>query len=182
MVRDKLALGGCRSVAALAGCGSHTRPRRAGSRPPARHDGSTPAPTVATTVAPHRDAVGARRRDECRATTSRTRRRRSCRQPGSVARAFFTSYLAYLYGRLPASDVAGADQSLRWQLEHGARDHHPAERASRPRIARLSLASAGPPVSVIAVAVVDAGHGQPSQLTATLEPHRRTWLVVAIGG
>jgi hypothetical protein len=100
----------------------------------------------------------------------------------AAARAFFSSYLAYLYGRLPGRDVIDADQNLRWQLEHGQATTTPAERAEHPRIAHLSLASAGPPVSVVATALVDIDHGQPLRLSATLEPHRRTWLVVAIGG
>jgi hypothetical protein len=43
------------------------------------------------------------------------------------------------------------------------------------------VAIAGPPVSVTAVAFVELGPGQPSQLSATLEPAGRTWRVVAVG-
>ena len=101
----------------------------------------------------------------------------------SVARAFFSSYLAYLYGRLPPARVAAVDQGLRWELERGHATTTPAERASRPRVARLSTTSSGPPVSVVAVAIVTAGRGPASRLTATLElRRRRTWLVVAVAG
>jgi hypothetical protein len=97
-----------------------------------------------------------------------------------VARAFFASYLAYLYRRRPASHVAGAGQSLRAQFEHGHATLTPVERASRPHLARLSITSAGPPVSVVAVALVNVGPGRSSRLTATLEPRRGKWLVVAV--
>jgi hypothetical protein len=100
----------------------------------------------------------------------------------TVARAFFDSYLAYLYGLRPASRVTGADQSLRADLEQGHATLTPAERASRPCVAHLSITPAGPPVSVVAVALVDVGHGPSSRLTATLEPRRGRWLVVAIAG
>jgi hypothetical protein len=99
-----------------------------------------------------------------------------------VARAFFVSYLGYVYGRRPASRVFGADQSLRAELEHGHATLTPAERASRPRVAQLSITPAGPPVSVVAVARVDVAPGPASRLTATLELRRGMWLVVAIAG
>jgi hypothetical protein len=98
----------------------------------------------------------------------------------SVARAFFSSYLAYIDGRLPPARVGAVDQGLRWQLERDRAQTTPAERASRPRVAHLSTTSSGPPVSVVAVAMVTAGPGPASRLTATLEPHRRTWVVVAV--
>jgi hypothetical protein len=46
---------------------------------------------------------------------------------------------------------------------------------------RLSITSAGPPVSVAAVALLQVGQAS-SRLTATLEPRRGTWVVVAIAG
>ncbi|MGO9972331.1 MAG: hypothetical protein ACLP01_05885 [Solirubrobacteraceae bacterium] len=97
-----------------------------------------------------------------------------------VARAFFTSYVTFLYGRLPAHRVRDADGSLLSQLERGHATATPAERASRARVARVSLTSSGPPVSVLAVAVVTVIDGPPSRLTATLEPYGRTWIVVAV--
>ena len=100
----------------------------------------------------------------------------------AVATHFFRTYLAFLYGRLPARRVTGVDRTLRCQLEHGHATTTPAERAARPRISHLSLSSAGPPVSVVAVAVVTTACCAPSQLTATLEPHGRGWLVVAVSG
>ncbi len=94
-----------------------------------------------------------------------------------VARAFFGSYVAFLYGRLPASRVRDADRSVRLQLERGQATATPAERASG---ARVALTSSGPPVSVLAVAVVTVEDGPPSRLTATLESHDRAWIVVAV--
>jgi hypothetical protein len=98
----------------------------------------------------------------------------------SIARAFFTTYVAFLYGRLPAQRVAGADPYLRRELEQGITT--PAERAARPRIEPLSLAPTDPPVSAIALAIVTTGCCSPSHLTATLEPHGRGWIVVAVNG
>ena len=83
----------------------------------------------------------------------------------------------YVYGH-----VAGADHRLRAQLAHGQATLTPAERASRPHLAHLSITAAGPPVSVVAVALVNVAPGPPSPLTATLEPRRGKWLVVAITG
>ena len=99
-----------------------------------------------------------------------------------VASAFFHSYIAYLYGRARARQVKGADPALRRQLAQGHATITPAERAERPRLTRLAVASAGPPVSVIAIAFVDVDHRRPLRLTATLEPHRRSWLVAAVDG
>ncbi|MGZ4234527.1 MAG: hypothetical protein ACXVWT_00370 [Solirubrobacteraceae bacterium] len=99
-----------------------------------------------------------------------------------AATAFFDSYIAYLYGRAAARNVIDAGAALRRQLEHDQATITPAERASHPHIARLAVASTGPPVSVIAIALVDVDHGRPVRLTATLEPHGRSWLVVAVDG
>ncbi len=180
-VRQRSWFGGVVLAAALTGCGS-----KAGQSPPpvvARHapTGNHTAPLRATSLAqrptspPGASALPSDG-DEPHAATAQASAART------VARAFFSSYVAYLYGRLPATRVVGSDQALRWQLEHGRATTTPAECASRPRIAHLSLASAGPPISVVAVAVIDVDHDRPSRLTATLEPYLRTWLVVAITG
>jgi hypothetical protein len=99
-----------------------------------------------------------------------------------VARAFFTTYVAFLYGRLLAARVVGADPNLRRDLEQGHATTTPAERAARPQIEHLSLSPTGPPVSVIALAIVTTGCCSPSHLSATLEPHGGGWLVVAVNG
>ena len=100
----------------------------------------------------------------------------------AVARAFLTTYVAFLYGRLPAARVVGADPNLRRELEQGHATTTPAERAARPRIEHLSLSPAGPPVSAVALATVTTGCCSPSHLSATLEPHGSGWLVVAVNG
>jgi len=181
MVHRLLWIGAVVLAAALTGCGS-----QAGlSVPPvvARHaptDNRTAPPRATSPAQRPTSPPGASALpsdgDEPHAATAQVSAART------VARAFFSSYVAYLYGRLPARRVAGANRCLRWQLEHGHAIITPTERASRPRIAHLSLASTGPPISVVAVAVIDVDHGQPSRLTATLELDRRTWLVVAIAG
>jgi hypothetical protein len=100
----------------------------------------------------------------------------------SIARGFFTTYVAFLYGRLPAQRVTGANPTLRRDLEEGHATTTPAERTARPRIEHLSLSPTGPPVSVAALAIVTTGCCSPSHLSATLEPHRGGWLVVAVDG
>jgi hypothetical protein len=137
-----------------------------------------PAAAVAppTSAAPAGPARGAPHGD-----TEPHARREQLATARAVARAFFETYVAYLSGRLPAERVADVSPALRAQLESGRAEATPAERASRPRIDRVDVAIAGPPVSVTAVAFVDLGPGQRSRLSATLEPASRTWRVVAVG-
>jgi hypothetical protein len=167
-------------VLGRAGCGSTSRQptaarvgHRAGATGRNRRDrqpaSSGPPPAQAGTNAAVED-------DEPHASRLQVSNARS------VARAFFTTYVAFLYGRLPARRVADADQALHEQLEHADATTTPAERASRPRIAHLSLTAAGPPVSVIAVADVTTACCAPTQLTASLETNGRSWLVVAVTG
>jgi hypothetical protein len=173
-----LALTAAFLVALVTGCGSQARqttapalahPIRA-EKNPAVGDATIPSRTQTQGSG----STGSGDDDEPHAAASQVSSARS------VARAFFSSYLAYVYGRLPPTLVAAVDQGLRRQLEHDRATTTPDERASRPRVARLSIASSGPPVSVVAVAVVTTGPGPTLRLTATLEPHRRTWLVVAV--
>jgi hypothetical protein len=70
---------------------------------------------------------------------------------------------------------------VRRQLEHSRALLTPAERAANPHISAVQIVSAGPPVSVIALATVEAG-GTSSRLTATLEPRPSGWLVAALDG
>lgn len=163
-------------TACLAGCGS------GGSGPPAAvsrtASTSTATPPVAAgaemSTTPARPAPGAPDGD-----TEPHARRSQLSTARAAARAFFETYVAYLSGRLPAERVADVSPSLRAQLESGRAETTPAERAWRPRIGRIDVAIAGPPVSVTAV---DPGPSGRSQLTATLEPAGRTWRVVAVGG
>ena len=97
------------------------------------------------------------------------------------ARAFFTSYVAYLYGQLPPRRVIGLSPSLRRQLDSDRAEATPAERAARARTTRLSVTIGHEPATVVAVAVVRAG-GEGSQLTATLQPSGSTWRVAAVAG
>ena len=83
-----------------------------------------------------------------------------------VASAFFHSYIAYLYGRAPARQSQRRRPGSSPQLAQGHATITPAERASHPRLTRLAVASAGPPVSVIAIAFVDVDHRRPAA------PHR----------
>lgn len=166
-------------TACLAGCGS------GGSGPPAAvsrtASTSTATPPVAagaeTSTTPAGPAPGALDGD-----TEPHARRSQLSTARAAARAFFETYVAYLSGRLPAERVADVSPSLRAQLESGRAQTTPAERASHPRVGRVRVAIAGPPVSVTAVAFVDLGPGQLSQLEATIEPAGRTWRVVAVGG
>lgn len=168
-------------AAMLAGCGAdaerRTTPARSG-RSPAVQSASSRA------AAPPPEPTGASAGD--RSSTGEDSERNAGRAQLSVARgvarAFFISYLAYLYGRLPATRVMDTSPGLCRQLRSGHAEATPAERSSRPRIARLSMATAGPPLSVLAVALIRTGDDEPSRLTATLEPGGRRWRVVAISG
>jgi predicted small lipoprotein YifL len=183
MVRAMLLFSAVALAATLAGCGSKAptdptaatapHPHRAEHASNPRHPISRPRPA---TQSAHAAALDGDDDDEPHASRTQVSSARS------VARAFFTTYLAYLYGQLPARDVTGLNQALRRQLEHGHAITTPAERASSPHVVRLSLSSSGPPISVTAIALLTTADSQPSQLTATLEPHHGTWLVVAISG
>jgi hypothetical protein len=178
MVHERTTVGAVVLVTALAGCGTQQRPGSAVARHPQitqHHVRATASrPRRATTFPPRVHTSDTD--DEPHAPTAQV----SAARP--VAKAFFASYLAYLYRRRPAGRVAGAGQSLRAQLAHGHATLTPVERASHPHLARLSITSAGPPVSVVAMALVNVGPGRPSRLTATLEPRRGKWVVVAIAG
>jgi hypothetical protein len=180
MLPERTLIGAVLLAAALAGCG----PPHAPASPVTRHlqtaEHHVPGPAIgprrATTAPPPVHTPGDPDDDEPHTATTQL----SAARP--VARAFFASYIAYLYRRRPPTRVAEADPALRAQLEHGHAKLTPTERASRPHLAHLSITSAGPPVSVVAVALVDAGPGCSSRLTATLEPRRGKWVVVAIAG
>jgi hypothetical protein len=167
----------------LAGCGatsqhdrSHTTPRAAHATQQDRRDRHTATgPNTPLGLAQHR-AEGDVEEDEPHASRTQVSDTRA------IARAFFTTYVAFLYGRLPAARVVGADPNLRRDLEQGHATTTPAERAARPRIEHLSLSPAGPPVSIVALAIVTTGSCSPSHLSATLEPHGTRWLVVAVNG
>jgi|HubBroStandDraft_6_1064221.scaffolds.fasta_scaffold392015_2 hypothetical protein len=183
MSRATLLRGAVVLVAALSGCGPNAHPRGAAatvpSVPPARHASTPPPPTSRphpSRPAAHTGALDRADDDEPHASHTQVS------SAGSVARAFFTTFLVYLYGQLPARNVTGIDQGLRRKLAHGHAITTPAEHASPPHVIRLSLISSGPPISVTAVALGTTAESQPSQLTATLEPHHGTWVVVAASG
>jgi hypothetical protein len=158
---------------ALAGCGSPQRP----------HVLRRPPPSVARpllTAKPRRSSLAPA------ATLSRgnnePRARRS--QLGGalpVARAFFRAYVHYLYGHLPPARVPDVDHELRQELDHWRVLTTPAERAARPRLLGVKVVAAGPPVSAIAIATIQAT-AAPVPLTATLERRGAHWLVVALDG
>jgi hypothetical protein len=165
-------------VAALAGCGPNRRaaPR---STPPPAYRAQTPDHRRSTTPAPTRPSTLDRSDpddDEPHAAASQLP------AAWSAARAFFTAYIAYLYGRLPATRVRATDPGLHRQLQRGHATATPAERASRLRIASISTSSSGPPVSVVATARITDGRGPRSTLTATLERRHGAWRVVAVTG
>jgi hypothetical protein len=168
-------------ILGLSGCGTsahHPTPAHirdgAAATPDRRDRPGSPGRAAPRPTAP--DSAEGLDDDEPHASTSQVTDARA------VATHFFTGYLAFLYGRLSAKRVTGADPRLRGQLQHGHTATTPAERDARPRIAHLSLTSAGPPVSVIANAVITTACCESSHLTATLEPHAGSWLVVAVSG
>jgi hypothetical protein len=170
-------------VLGLAGCGatshhdpSHTTGRAAHAAEP-DHTERHPGPGRNTAPGSGHPGTGSDVEDD-EPHASRTQ----VSDARSIARAFLTTYVAFLYERLPATRVVGADPNLRRELEQGHAATTPAERAARPRIEHLSLSPTGPPVSVVALAIVMTGCCSPSHLSATLEPHRGGWLVVAVNG
>jgi hypothetical protein len=167
-------------VFGLAGCGtrshhdrSHTTRPAAHAAQPDQHDRHSTSAELPPGQAATDDDVDEDEPHASRLQVSDAR---------SVATAFLRTYLAYLYGRLPATRVTGAAPALHRELAQGHATTTPAERATRPHISRITLTSAGPPISVVAVAVVTTACCAPSQLTATLEPHDNRWLVVAVNG
>jgi hypothetical protein len=162
----------------LAGCGSSSLPRPAGA---------TQSHATSGAAAPRRSQPGqaqptpsADQEDDDDPEPHAARSQVSAAR--ALAVAFLRSYVSYLYGQAPASRVPGVDEAVRQQIERGRATITPAERASHPRIARLLLASSGPPVSVVATAVIRTGASQLSPFTATLEPRGRGWVVVAVSG
>jgi hypothetical protein len=97
------------------------------------------------------------------------------------AQGFFRSYVAYLYGQLPVRRVADLTRGRRGQLESDHAEATPAERAARPRITRLTVATGLATATTVVMAVVRAG-GKVSPLTATLQRSGATWRVVAVAG
>ena len=163
------------AAACLAGCAS------GGSRSPTAV--TRTASTSAVAVAPTRSPPPAVRAPGASDGDSERRARQSQLSTArAVARTFFPTYLAYLSGRSPAKRVADVSPALRSQLGSGRAETTPAELASDPRIGHVYVVLAGPPLSVTAVAFVEAVPGQQSRITATLEPAGRTWRVVAVGG
>jgi hypothetical protein len=167
----------------LAGCGatshhdpSHTTGRAAHATQQDRRDRHTATGPYAPLAPARHRAEGDVEEDEPQASRTQVSDTRA------VARAFLTTYVGFLYGRLPATRVVGADPNLRRELELGHATATPAERAARPRVEYLSLSPAGPPVSMVARAIVMTGCCPPSHLSATLEPHGGGWVVVAVNG
>lgn len=95
------------------------------------------------------------------------------------ARRFFDSYVSFLYGRIPATSVVDVDQPLRAKLRSALALITPAERAATPRIVRVVVTPAGPPLRALATGTVLAGGGRYG-LTVILEPRGNGWLVVAL--
>src|SRR6202035_1116432 len=96
-----------------------------------------------------------------------------------TAARFFTAYVRLLYGETSGGRVPGVAAPSRAELKQGSLTT-PAERAARPRVARVGVTRAGPPLSALATATILVGQTH-YQLTATLEPHHGRWVVVAIG-
>jgi len=107
--------------------------------------------------------------------------RQELHQADLVARRFFAAYVNFIYGRLAAADVPDVDANLSSRLEHSRALITPAERATTPTLARLTVVAAGPPVSALATAIVLSGRSH-YKLTATLEPKHGRWTVVAVDG
>jgi hypothetical protein len=131
----------------------------------------TPAPSRTTPALPHPPSRASEPDPPPRASAAASAER--------PARRFFDSYVSFLYGRIAATSVADVERPLRAKLRSGLAFITPAERAARPRIARVAVTPAGPPLSALATATVLAG-GDRYRLTVILEPRGDGWLVVAL--
>lgn len=179
MLSARYVLAGLAMTAALTGCGIGAGPSTGG----ADAERSASVPTLPAETSP--DATGNSLSDGTRIATHAGVHLHVDRSELSAvredARAFFTSYVAYLYGQLSARRIIDLRPSLRQQLDLDRADATPAERAARIRITRVSVAIGHEPMTVDAVAVVRAG-GEVSQLTATFQPSGSTWRAVAVAG
>lgn len=169
------------SVAAVSGCGTPPQSRGPAPTPPSSQIGRPVQTTRASRTAgsarhganvvappPLADSEPVPRREEL-PTARRT------------ARRFVGGYIRFLYGRLAGAKVPDTGPQLRSALTKGATLKTPAEGSSRPRILRLTVQPAGPPISALATATLTTGRSR-YKLTTTLEPRHGRWIVVAIDG
>jgi hypothetical protein len=179
MLLARHVLAGLAVTAALTGCGIEAGPSTVG----ADAGGNAGVPTLPAETSP--TATGIPLSDDARASTHVGVHLHVDRHRLPVARedarAFVTSYVAYLYGQLSPRRVIDLSPSLRQQLDSDRAEATPAERGARARITGFSVAIGHEPMTVVAVAVVRAG-GEVLRLTAMLQPSGSTWRVVAVAG
>jgi hypothetical protein len=172
------ALVGLAFTAALAGCGLEVGRRTGG--PEVGPSAASPTPPVET--AP---TTGTELPDRTPASVHAHARLHIGQLQLSAARddarTFFTSYVAYLYGRAPVRRVIHLSPRLRQQLDSDRAEVTPAERAARTRITWLSVAIRRDTTTVVAIATVRT-RGETLQLTATLQSSGSSWHVVAVAG
>jgi hypothetical protein len=111
-------------------------------------------------------------------SAERAARARALKPARRAAERFFSAYVRFLYGEIPAAQVPGVAGQLRSELQQRAL-RTPAERAARPRAIRVTVTTAGPPLSALATATILVDRNR-YQLKATLEPQHGSWTVVAI--
>ena len=94
-----------------------------------------------------------------------------------TARRFVTTYLAFLYGRADADDIAGATAPVRRELAASRPRVPPALRRRRPRVVDLRLTQQTRN-AVLATASVDDGDVAVYPIVFTLDRHRSgAWVV-----
>jgi hypothetical protein len=114
-------------------------------------------------TSPTHSAVGSSERARPRTLTlsaSGTAPRRSTAAVGAHAKAtaerFLAGYLAYVYGRAPASRVRDATVAFAGSLEHQPQRVPPGIRALRPRLVSVTVSLQGPGRVIASALVSDA--------------------------
>ena len=98
----------------------------------------------------------------------------------SVAAAFLSGYLPYLYGQRRAERVPQVSATVRKGLARARARETPTQRSRRPQLVDLRLVSQRPG-AVIARAVIADGGPAPYPLTFTLIRRGGRWLVNSLG-
>jgi hypothetical protein len=75
----------------------------------------------------------------------------------AAARGFLTGYLAYTYGRAPATEITHATHALARSLQAHPPRMTPGMRASRPHVLELHTTTIGPTVLSVRALVNDGG-------------------------
>ena len=168
-------------VVAVSGCGTPPPSPGPAPAPPSSQIGRAVQTTHASRV-----ASGANRRSNAMAPpplaeSEPVPQHKDLPAARRIARRFVGAYVRFLYGQLRERRSSTPTPSFGLSSVKAMRSSLPRSGPARSRILRITVTPAGPPVSALATATFHAD-GQLHQLTATLEPHGESWIVVAVDG